>query len=145
LKKRENFLVYLGNAGLGKTHFSAAMIEPAIMYFNSFRYWKEADLHKRVRASMTEYKGDYLETLKFLIDDDLVILDDIGSDGVNEWRKEILFEAIDQRYNSLKPTIFISNFTRKEFKEIYHARLGSRLFAKENIIIEIHDGVDHRE
>ncbi len=94
---------------------------------------------------MEEFKGDYLETLKHLIDDDLVIIDDIGSTGLNEWRKEIIFDAIDERYNTMKPTIITSNFTKKEFEDLFHKRLSSRLFASENIIVEINNGFDLRQ
>ncbi len=93
---------------------------------------------------MDECKGDYLEALKWLIDDDFVMIDDIGSTGLNEWRKEIIFDAIDERYNSMKPTIITSNFSVREFKYYFHERVSSRLFAKENCVIEILDGDDRR-
>lgn len=93
---------------------------------------------------MDEFKGDYLESLKLLIDDPFVMIDDIGSTGLTEWRKEILFDAIDERYNSMAPTIITSNLSMKEFKEIFHPRIYSRLADKENTIIEILDGKDLR-
>jgi len=114
-------------------------------HFNSVRYWNESELLKRVRSSMEEVKGDYLETLKLLIDDEFVMLDDIGSTGLNEWRKEIIFDAIDERYNSMKPTVITSNFSVNEFKDFFHERVSSRLFAKDNYIIEILDGQDLRQ
>ncbi len=121
------------------------MVKFGLTQFNSFRYWNESELLKRLRSSIEDFRGgDYLETLKHLIDDDLVILDDIGSTGLNDWRKEVIFDAIDERYNSMKPTIITSNFSKKEFLENFHERLGSRLFSKENIIIEILDGPDLR-
>jgi len=144
MKKPQNFLVYCGNAGIGKTYLCSALMEWIVPNFNSFRYWNESELLKRVRSGMEDFKGDYLETLKLLIDDDIVIIDDIGSTGLNEWRKEIIFDAIDERYNTMKPTIITSNFSRKEFESLFHERLSSRLFAAENIIIEIHDGNDLR-
>lgn len=144
IKGRKNFLLYLGNAGIGKTYFCSAIYAHVCFRYASFRYWNESELLKRVRSSMDDCKGDYLDALKFLIDDELVILDDIGSTGLNEWRKEIIFDAIDERYNSMKPTVITSNFSIKEFKEFFHERVPSRLFAKENCIIEILDGVDLR-
>lgn len=112
--------------------------------FQSFRYWNEGQLLQRLRDSMESQKGDYLKQLSLLIDDPLVMLDDIGSQGVNEWRAEVIFDAIDSRYNSMLPTVITSNFTRKDFETKYHPRLASRIFAKENVIIEIHNGIDKR-
>ena len=120
------------------------MIEHALLNFKTFRYWNESELLKRVRSSMDDCKGDYLEALKFLIDDELVMLDDIGSTGLNEWRKEIIFDAIDERYNSMQPTIITSNFTAREFKENFHLRVYSRIFSSDNIIIELPNATDYR-
>jgi len=43
------------------------------------------------------------------------------------------------------PTIITSNYSIEEFKEIYHKRVASRLFSKENTVIEILDGEDFRQ
>lgn len=89
--------------------------------------------------------GDYLEALKWLIDDELVILDDVGSTGIREWREEVLFDLLDGRYNSMLPTVITSNFTQADFKKLYHPRIYDRIFASENIIIEIPDGESLRQ
>lgn len=89
--------------------------------------------------------GDYLDTVKYLVNHDFLILDDIGSSGFNEWRTEVLFDTIDQRYESRKPTVFTSNLTREELTKGLGSRGASRLFAKENLIIELHDKQDQRK
>jgi len=145
MKKKKNFLIYCGTPGIGKTFLCAALIDWAMKNFHSFRYWKEIDLLKKVRASIEEFKGDYQETLKNLLDDDLIFLDDIGSSGLNEWREEIFFSTIDQRYNNMKPTVITSNFSVKEMEKLYHKRISSRLFSHDSIIIELMDGEDLRK
>lgn len=145
MTNKKNFLVYLGSPGIGKTYLCAAFTEWALMKFNSFRYWNESELFTRVRASIDETKGDYLQCLKLLIDDEFVIIDDLGSTGLTEWRKEVIFDAIDERYNSALPTVVTSNFSVAEIKQLYHPRLSSRLFAAENVIIEINEGTDLRK
>lgn len=137
-------MIFTGSAGIGKTYFAAAAFDYAQNIHNTCRYWKELDLLKAIRSQMSSGSGDYLETLEYLIDDDFVIIDDIGSSGLNDWRKEVIFAAIDYRYNSMKPTILISNFSPEEFKEFFHERVGSRLFSKENYIINVQDGHDLR-
>lgn len=137
LDKPKNFLLYCGSPGIGKTYFCAALTEWAMRTFDTFRYWNEAALLKRLRANMDEYKGDYLESLSQLTDDQLIILDDVGSTGLREWREEVLFAFLDERYNSMMPTVITSNFTVQEFRQNFHPRICDRLFATENIIIEI--------
>ena len=48
LKRRANFLLFLGNPGLGKTHLCAALTYWAHTYFQSQRYWTEASIHKEL-------------------------------------------------------------------------------------------------
>jgi DNA replication protein DnaC len=113
--------------------------------FRSFRYWSEKELLSRIRQSISEdSKGDYAKHLSYLIDDELVIIDDIGSTGTSDFRKEILFDILDFRYNSMLPTVLTSNYSSNEVAKLFHGRVHSRMFAKENTIIEIHDGVDNR-
>jgi DNA replication protein DnaC len=144
LEAPKHFLLYCGNPGIGKTHFCASLTAWAMKNFTSWRYWDESQLLKRVRSSMEDFKGDYLQTLKLLIDDPLIIIDDIGSTGLNEWREEIFFDLLDERYNTMEPTVLTSNFSVAEFKKLYHPRICSRLFSAENTIVEILDGVDMR-
>jgi DNA replication protein DnaC len=145
MKNPKNFLIYLGNPGIGKTFLCAALIPWAMERFINFRYHNERQLFTKVRQSMDEGKGDFLECLKWLLDDEFVMLDDIGSSGFTEWRKDIFFEAIDQRYNSMKPTLITSNLSKEDFIKIYHPRLNSRLFASENTVIELDTLEDFRK
>lgn len=146
LEKPQNFLVYCGSPGIGKTHLCASLVEWMMKSYGfNWRYYTEDKLLKELRTSMDTVRGDYLDVLKYMIDDDFLIVDDIGSSTKHtEWREEILFAILDSRYNSMKPTVFTSNFCQKEFKEKYHHRIHSRLFSTENTIIEIEKGVDFR-
>lgn len=143
MEKPVNFLVYLGNPGCGKTFMCSAMTEWAMSTFQWFKYYNERELLSKIRKSM-DGKGDYLEELDYLLDSHLVMLDDLGSSGVNEWRQEIWMEAIDLRYSSRKPTIITSNFTKAEINEKFHERISSRLFAHGNVVIELPNGEDFR-
>ena len=145
MKSPKNFLVFVGNPGIGKTYLCAALTEWHLKTFRSTRYWRERDLLSKLRQIVGEGKSDYAVALEYFIDDDFLILDDVGS-GINpekhtyrdlEWRTEILFSLLDYRYNSLKPTLITSNFNKKMFEMVYSERVSSRLFAKENTIISM--------
>jgi len=145
MEKPKNMLLYHGSPGCGKTRFCAALTEWAVTNFMSFRKYRELDLLSKLRSSMGEKNADYSLILDQMIDDDLIILDDVGS-GINpdkvsykdlEWRREIFFNFLDNRYNSMKPTIITSNFSRKEFNDVYSDRIESRLFSSENKFISI--------
>ena len=144
MKKKKNFLILSGGPGCGKTYLCAAMYGWIISNFRHFRVWREYDLLKRIKSGI-EKGWDPTENLQYLIDDDLIILDDVGSQGHNEWREKMLFETIDIRYNAQKPTIITTNLRKQDFEQRYHPRIASRLFASENLLIEFEDGDDLRK
>lgn len=152
LSSPRNMLIYHGSPGIGKTYFCAALIQWACERFNCFRYHTDKELLSRLRKGIADGSGEYLEHLEYLIDDDLIFLDDVGS-SINpdkftmkdlEWRREILFAFLDYRYNSQKPTIITSNLNKEEFTQIYSERIASRMFAAENTIISLFGTEDKR-
>lgn len=137
--------MYLGNPGIGKTHTCAAIYYYMKTKVPSIRYYNERDLLQKVRSHIESGSGgDYLNKLHYLSDDEFVILDDLGSSGINEWRKEVLFEFVDYRYVLKKPTVITSNLRSREICELFGERLHSRLFARENLVMDI-EGVDLRQ
>lgn len=111
---------------------------------NSFRVWKESQIFSRLKSLM-DGSGDCSKELGYMLDDELMILDDLGSGAGTDWQKEIIFEVVDRRYESALPTVFTSNLTREELGDHFGMRVKSRLFAKENLIIECHNAKDLRE
>lgn len=140
-------LVLLGPPGTGKTYLCAALIEAlydSVISRGSFRAYKEDNLLKRLRESIADGHGDYMQHLQYLIDDYLIVLDDMGCSGHTQWREEVFTGAISYRYESRLPTVITTNLTVQEIREKYHARIESRLFASENTIINLKGMVDLR-
>lgn len=143
LNNPNNFLVFFGGPGIGKTYFCSALFEKILPKFDqSSRYWNEAKLLSEIRRSM-DLQGDYSIRALECTDDHFLMLDDIGCSKRNDWREEILFTIIDERYNSQKPTVLTSNLSRSELGE-YHPRLLSRIYAKENCIVDTRYCFDRR-
>lgn len=147
MEKPKHMMVYHGSPGIGKTYLCAALTQWSMLNFHTRRYHREEDLLRKLRAGISEGRGDYLIALEYLMDDELVMLDDVGS-GINpdkltyrdlEFRREVFFSFLDYRYNSGLPTIITSNFTKDDFLKVYSERIVSRLFARENTIISVFD------
>lgn len=138
------FLVVTGPPGIGKTYFCAAMLEFLPQTIRSVRVWNEREMLKRLRNGIDEGKGDYLANLQYMVDDELVIIDDIGSSGRTDWREEILMELVDLRYRNGLATILTSNLSREDFFREYNTRIGSRIFAKKNTILDLKNMPDQR-
>ncbi len=143
LKVPKKFMVMTGPPGVGKTYFCSALIAVGVR-FPSFRAWNERDLLQKIRTGIGTQSGDYLQHLQTLVDDQLVIIDDLGASGRNDWREEILIELLDYRYKLDLPTVFTSNLSKDDFYRTYHARVGSRLFATQNVIIDMTGMIDQR-
>lgn len=145
ISNKKNFLVYLGSAGIGKTYFCSAIIPWIYGKVKNFRYWKERDFFSTIRSSMNLEKSDWQNGMQYLLDYEFFMYDDLGSIGINDWRAEIIFNLIDMRYESQLPTIFTSNLTKQKLMESLGERVSSRLFARENLVIENHEGEDLRQ
>lgn len=79
---------------------------------------------------------DYMENIAHLMTSPLVMIDDLGSTGVpTEWRTEVIFSALDERYKKRLPTVITSNLTMGEIRNMYGARVESRLLDKKNKLI----------
>lgn len=110
------------------------------------RGYSEKTLLKTVRQSISNRgSGDYITFLRSMLDDDLIIIDDIGSSGHTVWREEVILDSIDIRYADMMPTVFTSNLSEEQLYEIYGQRIASRLLAKENIIVDLFDHNDLRQ
>ncbi len=133
----KGFLVYLGCAGCGKTHFCNAIMHE----FNNSniirhrRMYSESMLSSKLKKGF-DYDGTFEQAIEDLCDDDLIVLDDLGSTQIGEWKKDVLLKFLDFRYTSQKPTVITSNLTENEVRDELGFRIHSRLFAKENIILD---------
>lgn len=91
-------------------------------------------------------KGDYQEAVDYQCDHEFFIFDDLGStgEGATGWRQEVLFSMINLRYESLSPTVITTNLTRGDVARRIGERGYSRLYARENTIIEMFNYPDLR-
>jgi len=153
LEENKNFLVLIGPTGIGKTYFCSAMVaffvnrnEQRLKNEQRLTVFNERSLFCKIREHINSTgSGDYLKFIRLLIDDDFVIIDDLGSSSHTEWREEVLMDVVNCRYESMKPTVFTSNLSKKEFLKIYGPRITSRLFASENLVIDLHEMPDFRQ
>ena len=61
---------------------------------------------------------------------DLLIIDDLGSELINQFTVSCLYNVINSRLNHKKPTSISSNLTQDEFRKKYWDRISSRVFGE---------------
>lgn len=151
LKNPRDFLVIRGPVGIGKTYICSAMSEFILKKFGHFRAYTDNDLFSSIRNHISEKRaGDYMVILREKIDDDFIIIDDLGSSGYTDWRADMLFDLIEERYSSGKPTVFTTNLIRQDFVRIYKdfqgERIADRLFDNvKNTILDLKDWPSKRQ
>lgn len=97
-------LYLYGDTGTGKTTIAAAIGIRAIKSGKKVKFVNAYDLSQRL------FDGDN----SFIVDPDLLIIDDLGAEAITDWNNARLRAAINDRYNTMKPTIITSNYSKKK-------------------------------
>lgn len=130
-------LLLMGGCGAGKTHLAvAALLEvihsgkPGRVLFANFQ-----DVIQEIHAS---FDSDQLpgkaEIMRPLLEADLLVLDELGSQKPTTFVQDILYYVINTRYNEERTTIFTTNYLdhvpdakQERLEERIGVRLRSRL------------------
>jgi len=140
-----------GSWGLGKTHLGIALLME--WFANTLQNEEQIDGNYKIVCSrgfplflpatelFLRLKNSFdtkTETEKDILDSldrkDLLMLDDLGTDKVSEWSKQIIYTLIDRRYRNVKPIIITSNLSLKEIADVYDGRVASRLIEMGGVI-----------
>lgn len=120
----------MGPCGSGKTHLAvAALLEiidggkPGKLLFSNFQ-----DLIQEIQASFdSEDAPSKSEILHPLLEVDLLVLDELGSQKPSMFVQDILYYVINSRYNAQRTTIFTTNYI-DDLADRISERLRSRLY-----------------
>ena len=146
-------LLLMGGCGVGKTHLAvAALLEiirsskPGRLLFSNFQ-----DLIQEIQASFDENNAaTKSEILQPILEADLLVLDELGSQKPTQFVQDILYYVINTRYNEERATIFTTNYYDRSADakdETLEQRIGTRLrsrLAEMADRIEFAGATDHR-
>ena len=104
-----------------------------MLYYTAFRFFKYVESCK-----FNNDPGDDTVNLSEdkLIDCDLLILDDIGTELSNSFTNSALYTVINERHLKRRPTIISTNLTLEELEKRYSERIFSRL-SKEYSLLKL--------
>lgn len=123
-------LLMIGHTGLGKTHLSLAIGRQVIkngygaVYTPAQRMFDRLESERFSRSSGREDEGD---TLKLVMECDLLILDDLGTEFHTQFTTAALYNIINTRLMSELPTIISTNLELPAMESRYSQRVVSRL------------------
>ncbi len=124
-----NYLL-LGGTGLGKTHLSTAVAKTVIERGFDVLYVTAVgmlgDFEKR---QFRGAEGNVVNIDRYY-SADLLIIDDLGTELINQFTLSCLYDVINSRINNRKCTFINTNFNRNEIEAKYNERITSRLFGE---------------
>ena len=114
---REHFamtkgLLFVGDAGVGKTHLAVGIIKELIQQFNRpCLFYECGALLKEIQNSYSDLvKTSELGLLAPVYEAKVLVLDELGTVVPTGWVFDTLYQIINTRYNQQKLTIFTSNY-----------------------------------
>ncbi|MCI0422585.1 MAG: ATP-binding protein [Acidobacteria bacterium] len=135
-------LLILGPPGVGKTHLAVSVLRDLVYkrevesLFYDFR-----DLLKKIQNSYNSVsQTSEMEILNPVLENQLLVLDDLGAERPTEWVRDTFAYILNSRYNRKLTTVITTNFddratevrtlgdgTRLPVKETLEDRIGGRL------------------
>lgn len=143
-------LFITGACGTGKTHIAVALMVEWFaenLQIVDERGGKEIQNTKgyplflpatefflKLKTTFNSTTQTEVDVLNNLDDCELLLLDDLGSDKVSDWSKQIIYTLIDRRYRNMQQVIITSNLSLKEIAQRYDDRIASRLVEMGEIV-----------
>lgn len=120
-------LLFMGHTGLGKTHLALAIADAVLEGGHDVLYTSAAALAAQLGREHFDYSNND-EWLAACQEADLLILDDLGTEYITPLTISVLYELINTRMLTHRPTIYTTNITDQSvFVARYTEKVASRM------------------
>ena len=143
-------LLFMGPAGVGKTHLAVAIIRGLIGKGFGGVFCEFGSLLKEIQDSYNPIsKSSELKVLAPVYETDVLVLDELGATIPTDWVRDTMYQIINKRYNDRRLTIFTTNYSdarRSDREQVLEDRIGTRLRSRlyEMCTKVVLDGGDYR-
>lgn len=134
--KGGNILFY-GGTGVGKTFLTNCIAKELLDTSHTVIYISAFDLADIIRekAFNRDETDDYGETMSdYILDCDLLIIDDLGTEYNNEFICAQFFFILNERLNRNKSVVISTNLSLEKLQDEYGERLFSRFVSNYDIL-----------
>lgn len=129
-------LIFTGSTGVGKTFLTNCIAKELIDRYQSVIYLSSNDLFDIFSKNKFHYETEeeMRDMYQYILDCDLLIIDDLGTELNNTFVSSQLFYCINERLLRKKSTIISTNLSLTMLRDTYSDRISSRIISKYSII-----------
>ncbi|MBQ9438324.1 MAG: ATP-binding protein [Lachnospiraceae bacterium] len=127
-------LFFLGTVGTGKTFLSGCIADELLKKGVSVYYFEASDFFNLLADLAFQKDGAPLETRESFWESQLLIIDDLGSELVNQFTTSRLFELLNARFLRRLPMIITTNLSLDDLQSQYSERILSRIISHFEIL-----------
>lgn len=130
-KRRGGNILFTGSTGVGKTFLTNCIARELINQYVSVIYLSAHDLFDIFSRHKFRYgaEEDLEETYRHILECDMLIIDDLGTEVNNTFVSSQLFYCINERLNREKGTMISTNLSMGMLRDTYSDRVTSRLMS----------------
>ena len=135
-EKKGGNLIFTGHSGVGKTFLTNCIAKALIDQYQSVIYLSSNDLFDVFSKNKFHYdtEEEMKDMYQYILDCDLLIIDDLGTELNNTFVSSQLFYCINERLLRKKSTIISTNLSMTMLRDTYSDRISSRIISQYSII-----------
>ena len=132
--ERFDNILYLGNTGCGKTFLSNCIAKELLDTAHSVIDLSASEFFSLCEKETFSHDGEAAEYHSALLDCQLLIIDDLGTEFSNSYTSSKFFACINERMVQRRSTIISTNLSMQQLVDTYSERTTSRIFSTYQII-----------
>lgn len=130
----KNNLLFLGNAGVGKTFLSHCIAYELMNQAHTVLYLTSFQLFDLLKQHAFQKENPSITSMEHLLGCDLLIIDDLGTELNNSFVSSQLFLCMNERLLRKKGTIISTNLSLGQLSSAYSERILSRIMEHYQIL-----------
>ena len=133
---RTENLLFTGSTGVGKTFLTNCIAKELMNRYFSVIYLSAPDLFDVFSKIQFSYQQeeDLRDMYRYILDCDLLIIDDLGTELNNSFTSSRLFYCLNERMNMKRSTIISTNLSMAMLRDSYTDRVTSRIMSNYMVI-----------
>ncbi len=131
-------LLLLGNTGVGKTFLANCIAKElldrgyTVIYLTAFRLFDLLEKYKFGKDEESAYNAS--NQFNYILDCDLLIIDDLGTELYNSFTNSQLYLIINERLLRKKSTVISTNLSLSDMNTNYSERVYSRIISSYSVL-----------